>query len=49
MLMHSFDEEHTVGLGRLAEDSEEEEGMNGKKVNGGPYSGSHMLMKSEEQ
>ncbi|KAL2053219.1 hypothetical protein ABVK25_006544 [Lepraria finkii] len=49
MLMHSFDEEHTVGLGRLAEANEEEEGMNGKKVNGGPYSGSHMLMKNEEQ
>ena len=47
MLMHSFDEEHTVGLGRLEEDSEEEEEIGGKEVNGG-YKGTHLPLKSEE-
>ena len=47
--MHSFDEEHTIGhgLGRLAEDSDEDEEIGLRKMNGG-YSGIPIPSKSEE-
>ena len=48
--MHSFDEEQVIGhgLGRLPEDSEEDEESGMPRMNGG-YNGTHLPMKSEEQ
>ena len=54
VLMHSFDEEHVIGhgLGRLPEDSEEDEESGMPRMNGGyhsGYNGTHLPMKCEEQ
>lgn len=52
--MHSFDEEHVIGhgLGRLPEDSEEDEESGITRMNGGynsGYNGTHLPVKFEEQ